>query len=173
MSALCEKRSFFQSLFSPVRTEYKKIQTRKISVFGHFLHSAGGTCLEIQTRGIKFSFSNNVANICSYWLKVLRSTETKYIFIFLSTSDILCKLPTILHINSETNPPSLLINVVCKYQGQFLAQASESLHCQYAATLSKGEGTDLFLHSQLLENSQKFFQEATWGHYSMIKCCNT
>ena len=34
--------------------------------------------------------------------------------------DILCKLSTIPHINSETNPLTLMINVVCKYLRQFL-----------------------------------------------------
>ena len=32
-------RSYFWSVFSCIRTEYKKIRTRKIFVFGHFSHS--------------------------------------------------------------------------------------------------------------------------------------
>ena len=32
----CEIRSFFWSVFSSIRTEYRKIWTRKKSVFGHF-----------------------------------------------------------------------------------------------------------------------------------------
>ena len=75
--------------------------------------------MKIQTREISFHFSNNVANICSHWLKVWRSTEIKYIFM-LCTYDILCKLSAIPHINSETNPLTLMINVVCKYLRQFL-----------------------------------------------------
>ena len=48
----------------------------------------------------------------------------------------------------------------------FLAQASVSLlyqYAQYAATLSTGEGTDLFLQSGPFQNSQEFFQELTWS----------
>ena len=33
-------RSFFWFVFSCIRTEYRKIQTRKNSVFGHFLRSS-------------------------------------------------------------------------------------------------------------------------------------
>ena len=43
MSRQCEKCSnteFFWSVFSCIRTEYRKIRTRKNSVFGHFLRSA-------------------------------------------------------------------------------------------------------------------------------------
>ena len=37
----CPKRSFFWSVFSFIRTEYRKIRTRKNSVFGHFSRSVG------------------------------------------------------------------------------------------------------------------------------------
>ena len=44
----------------------------------------------------------------------------------------------------------------------FLAQASELLLFQYAATLSRGEGPDLFLQTGPFQNFHKFFQELTW-----------
>ena len=34
-------RSFFSSVFPRIQTEYRKIRTRKNSVFGHFSHSKG------------------------------------------------------------------------------------------------------------------------------------
>ena len=45
---------------------------------------------------------------------------------------------TITHINSETNPPLPIINVVCKYLRQFLGTFLGALLCQYTATLSMG-----------------------------------
>ena len=71
------------------------------------------------------------------------------------------------HINSETNPPPPIVNVAFKYLRQFLAQASVLLLFRYAATLSKGEGPDLFLQSEPFQSFQNFFQELTWSQY----CC--
>ena len=75
--------------------------------------------------------------------------------------------PTIPYINSETNPPSPIISVVCKYltsiRDSVLAQASVLLLFQYAATLSRGKGSDLFLQSGPFQNFHKFFQELTWS----------
>ena len=45
----------------------------------------------------------------------------------------------------------------------FLAQASELLLFQYAATLSRGKGPDLFLQRGPFKNFHKFFQELTWS----------
>ena len=58
---------------------------------------------------------------------------------------------TISRINSETNPTSPIINGVCKYLRQFLCTswALVLLFCQYAVTLSRGKGPDLFLQSGL------------------------
>ena len=46
--------------------------------------------------------------------------------------------------------------------GSFLAQASVLLLFQYAATLIRGEGSDLFLQSGPFQNFQNFLQELTW-----------
>ena len=60
---------------------------------------------------------------------------------------------TVPHINSETNPsPPPSINVACKYLRQFLTQASVLLLYQYATTLSRDEGADLFLQSGPFQN---------------------
>ena len=40
-------RSFFRSVFSRIRTEYRKIRTRKNSVFGHFLYSEADTLTNV------------------------------------------------------------------------------------------------------------------------------
>ena len=57
---------------------------------------------------------------------------------------------TISHINSETNPPSPIINVVCKYLDSSMTQAMVLIIFQYAATLSSEKGSDLFLQSEPL-----------------------
>ena len=44
----------------------------------------------------------------------------------------------------------------------FLVEASVLVLCQYAATLTRGEGADLFLQSGPFQNFQKIFQELTW-----------
>ena len=64
---------------------------------------------------------------------------------------------TIPHINSETNPPPPIINVVCKYLRQFLDTSFG------VASLSRGEGPELFLQSGPFQNFHKFFQELTWS----------
>ena len=51
-------------------------------------------------------------------------------------------------IHSETKPNNLIINVVFKYLRQFLAQASLLLQFQYAATLSRRKGPDLYMQSR-------------------------
>ena len=76
---------------------------------------------------------------------------------------MLVGISAIPHINSETNPPPPIINVVCKYLRQFLDTSLVSLLCQYTATLSRGEGPDLFLQSGPFQNFHKFFQELTWS----------
>ena len=59
--------------------------------------------------------------------------------------------------------PSPIINVVCNIWDRFLAQASELLLFQYAATLSRRKGPDLFLQSGPFQNFHKFFLELTWS----------
>ena len=71
-------------------------------------------------------------------------------------------MPTIPHINSETDPPSPIISVVCKYLKQFLGTGFLLL-CQYTAILSRGEGPNLFLQGGPFQNFQKFFQELSWS----------
>ena len=44
-----------------------------------------------------------------------------------------------------------------------LAQASVLVPCQYAATLSRWKGPDLFLKSGPFQNFHKYFQEWTWS----------
>ena len=44
-----------------------------------------------------------------------------------------------------------------------LAQASVLQFFEYAATLSKKEGPDLFLQSEPSQNFYEFFQELTWS----------
>ena len=43
----CSNRQFFRSAFSCIWTEYRKIQTRKNPVFGHFFHSVAYEFIEI------------------------------------------------------------------------------------------------------------------------------
>ena len=96
--------------------------------------------------------------------KQLRQCARKKIYIHTHTHT---HTPTIPYINSETNPPSPIISVVCKYltsiRDSVLAQASVLLLFQYAATLSRGKGSDLFLQSGPFQNFHKFFQELTWS----------
>ena len=49
--------------------------------------------------------------------------------------------------------------------GSFLTQASVLLLFQYAASLSRGEGPELFLQSEPFQNFKNFFQEL---HFSEI-----
>ena len=62
-------------------------------------------------------------------------------FLF-SYKTLLSKIP---HINSETNPIPPWSMLLASIWGSFLAQASVSQLCQYAATLSRGKWPDLFL----------------------------
>ena len=48
----CPNAGFFWSEFSGIRTEYRKIRTRKNSVFGHFSHS------EVDTEGFVLNWEN-------------------------------------------------------------------------------------------------------------------
>ena len=69
--------------------------------------------------------------------------------------------PTIPHVNSRPiplPPLSMLFTSICD---SLLTEASVLLLFQYAATLSRGEGSDLFLQSGPFENFHKFFQELT------------
>ena len=59
----------------------------------------------------------------------------------------------------DQSPLPLLSMLSASVWDIFLAQASVLLLCQYTATLSRGEGPDLFLQSGPVQNSQKFFQE--------------
>ena len=58
------------------------------------------------------------------------------------------KISTVPHINSETNPPVPIINIVCKYLRQFLGTSFGFVALPIYATLSRGEGPDLFLQSE-------------------------
>ena len=72
-------------------------------------------------------------------------------------------MPSIPNINSETNPPPTLSMLFASIRDRFLAQASVLLLFQYAATLSRWKGSDLFLQSGPFKNFHKFFQELTWS----------
>ena len=80
---------------------------------------------------------------------------------------LLCQLipSTIPHINSETNPPQpiILSMLFASISYNFLGQASVLLLYQYAPTLSRVKGPDLFLQSGPFQNFHKFFQELTWS----------
>ena len=54
-------------------------------------------------------------------------------------------VPTIPHINSETSPPPSLSMLFASSWDSVLAQDAVLLLFQYAATLSRGKGPDLFL----------------------------
>ena len=63
----------------------------------------------------------------------------------------------------EINPLPQLSMLFASIRGSLLAQASVSLLLQYAATLSRGERSDLFLQSGSFQNFNKFFQALTWS----------
>ena len=63
----------------------------------------------------------------------------------------------------EINPLPQLSMLFASIRGSLLAQASVSLLLQYAATLSRGERSDLFLQSGSFQNFHKFFQALTWS----------
>ena len=54
-------------------------------------------------------------------------------------------LSTIRHINSETNPPSPIINVVFKYLRQFLGTSFSVATRLLCGNIWQGEGPELFL----------------------------
>ena len=66
------------------------------------------------------------------------------------------------HIDSETNTrlPTILSFVII--WDSLLAQISVLLLFQYAAILSEGKRTDLFLKNGPLQIFRRFFQELTW-----------
>ena len=68
-------RSFFWSVFSCIRIEYRKIRTRKYSVFGHF--SPSGRFLKFLNSNFRFlsryyislmDAANNLTYITSYYI---------------------------------------------------------------------------------------------------------
>ena len=63
----------------------------------------------------------------------------------------------------EINPLPQLSMLFTSIRGSLLAQASVLLLLQYAATLSRGERSDLFLQSGSFQNFNKFFQALTWS----------
>ena len=63
----------------------------------------------------------------------------------------------------EINPLPQLSMLFASIRGSLLAQASVLLLLQYAATLSRGERSDLFLQSGSFQNFNKFFQALTWS----------
>ena len=67
---------------------------------------------------------------------------------------------TIPDINSETNPPPTIINVVCKYLRQVLGTSFCVATLPVCCNI---EGPDLFLQSWPSQNSQKFFQKLAWS----------
>ena len=73
-----------------------------------------------------------------------------------NTSD---KVPTIPHINSETNPPLPMINVVCRYLRCCFDVATLPISCN----LSREKGPDLSLQSGPFQNFHTSFQELTWS----------
>ena len=71
---------------------------------------------------------------------------SKHPFVFHS---FYCSIP---HINSETNSPPPLSMLFASIWESFLAQTLVLLLCQYAATVSRGKGPDLFLQSESFQN---------------------
>ena len=63
----------------------------------------------------------------------------------------------------EINPLPQLSMLFASIRGSLLAQASVLLLLQYAATLSRGERSDLFLQSGSFQNFNKFSQALTWS----------
>ena len=88
-----------------------------------------------------------------YFLKMSATfvfeTRTTY---FKKETHYLIDQLTIPHINSETND-----------QSPSLTPPPPLLLFQYAATLSRRKGPDLFLQSGPFQNFLKFFQELTWS----------
>ena len=64
---------------------------------------------------------------------------------------------TIPHINSETNPPTPISMLFASIWDSFFAQASVLLLFQYCATLSRGEGPNLFLQKCTIPEFQEIF----------------
>ena len=73
-------------------------------------------------------------------------------------------------INSETNSPSPIINVVSSICGSFLAQASVFLPCQYTATWSRGG--DLFLQSGSIPEFQEVFPDIELVSVIYVRYCD-
>ena len=110
-----QMRSFFLSVFSRIRTEYRKIQTRKNSVFGHFprnvylfiywivitstlaaqekfRHLTGSTILIRQLHKVYLQTSNIAKKVfrrwflpCKYWIKSGQQLVIMFKCIFLCT----------------------------------------------------------------------------------------
>ena len=94
--------------------------------------------------GSKWSRSNPISHKTIWHIPNIKNSEFKLKKCQVFPNPLFFFFYTIPHINSETNPPPTIINVVFKYLRQ-LAQASVLLLCQYAATLSRGKGPYLFL----------------------------
>ena len=73
-------RSFFWYLFSPIRTEYGKIQTRKISLFAHY---------EFMYRN---PFAQDSANFYFCFQQALLHSDSYFIFLYWSPSSWLCAI---------------------------------------------------------------------------------
>ena len=63
ITSLCESvqiQSYFRSVFSYIRTEYRKIRTRNNSVFGHFSRSACGLNEIMEQEGLNVKFISHL-----------------------------------------------------------------------------------------------------------------